>query len=122
MEDYTEGQKDSLYGLLRRMERKARRGKRRAFFRKLLGRKEPEQGWVVQSEPASSADAALQQILDSGGWEGTHIAVVDGLCICCEENPPRVLPAPIPEGTPVMFSEAIAGRGLYCEQCFAGQP
>lgn len=40
------------------------------------------------------------------------------VCFACETNPPRALPDPIPEGWPVMFSEMMAGRGLYCEACF----
>lgn len=40
------------------------------------------------------------------------------LCLACSHNPPRELPDPIPEGSEVMFTEAIAGCALYCQDCF----
>lgn len=40
------------------------------------------------------------------------------LCLSCGERPPRRLPDPIPDGAEVMFSEMMAGGGLYCQECF----
>lgn len=47
--------------------------------------------------------------------------MTEDLCLCCGERPPRWLPDPIPEGTEVMFTEMMAERGLYCQECFDAQ-
>lgn len=39
-------------------------------------------------------------------------------CASCGHPIDRVLPKPIPEGEPVMWSEAVVGEALYCQACF----
>lgn len=39
-------------------------------------------------------------------------------CVSCGGTVDRTLPDPIPEGHECMFSEAVAGRALYCRACF----
>lgn len=43
---------------------------------------------------------------------------MSNLCVSCEQRPPRPLPDPIPLGEKVMWSEAVCGYGLYCQECF----